>query len=107
MFGLEFAAIDCDKAQFGGAELTGWHSSLSPSQTWTSQWSHTVETFSSRWKRKEWNLKVERLSLAFSKIVTVLSEGQLLEDEWLFTHGAAVPAARTQMDYVTDQRAEN
>lgn len=81
MFGLEFAAIDCDKAQFGGAELTGWHSSLSPSQTWTSQWSHTVETFSSRWKRKEWNLKVERLSLAFSKIVTVLSEGQLLEDE--------------------------
>lgn len=58
--------------------------SLSPSQTWTSQWSHTVETFSSRWKRNELNLNMERLSLAFSKIVTVLSEEQLLADKNCF-----------------------
>lgn len=57
--------------------LTGWQTSLSASHTCTSQWSHTVDTFSSRWKRKELNLKVERLSLAFSKILTVLSEEQL------------------------------
>lgn len=64
--------------------LTGVQMSLSPSQTWTSQWSHTVETFSSRWKRNELNLNMERLSLAFSKIVTVLSEEQLLADKNCF-----------------------
>lgn len=64
--------------------LTGWQMSLSPSQTWTSQWSHTVETFSSRWNRKELNLNMERLSLAFSKIVTVLSEEQLSGDKNCF-----------------------
>lgn len=64
--------------------LTGVQMSLSPSQTWTSQWSHTVETFSSRWKRNELNLNMERLSLAFSKIVTVLSEEQLMADKNCF-----------------------
>lgn len=40
-----------------------------------------MDTFSSRWKRKELNLNMERLSLAFSKMVTVLSEEQLLGHE--------------------------
>ncbi|KAK0131925.1 Guanylate cyclase 2G [Merluccius polli] len=39
--------------------------------------SQTVETFSKRWKRKELNLNMDLLSLAFSKMVTVLSEEQL------------------------------
>lgn len=57
--------------------LTGWQKSFSPSHTWTSQWSQTVDTFSNRWKRNELNLNMERLSLAFSKMVTVLSDEQL------------------------------
>lgn len=61
---------------------------LSLSHTWTSQCSHTVDTLSSRWKRKELNLKVERLSLAFSKMVTVWSEAQLSED----THTVFTPS---------------
>lgn len=64
------------------ALLTGRQTSLSPSHTWTSQCSHTVDTFSSRWKRNELNLNMERLSLAFSKMVTVLSEEQL----WIRVH---------------------
>lgn len=48
-----------------------------------------MDTFSSRWKRNELNLNMERLSLAFSKIVTVLSEEQLLDDKDGFTSKAA------------------
>lgn len=72
-----------------GVVLTGWQTSLSPSHTWTSQWSQTVDTFSSRWKRNELNLNMERLSLAFSKIVTVLSEEQLLDDKDGFANKTA------------------